>query len=218
MTGSREKTDAAGNWAAHHWARAAVAYHPPPPLQPPPSQSWRSFRRGSEPRFGAIGPVCYGLRICLAWLAGQRRDSRDFLTHDWRPVREAGPFHCARCQATARRITPTLAAARCCGSSRRGSLASVLESPAGHPLIVCYSEGAPPCVACTRCGAFAQSRPKKLLRPCPSPARCRAAGIAGSQPLARIAKGRHPATGALLIATRQVPPVRPNPGAIAGNS
>ena len=45
-----------------------------------------------------------------------------------------------------------------------------------------------------------------------------AAGVAGSQPLARIAKGRQPATGAPLIAIRQVPPGRPSLGAIAGES
>ena len=83
----------------------------------------------------------------------------------------------------------------------------VLQRENGHRLVVFYPTGRPPALACTRCGAWAASAPKKLLSPCVRSEEPRPA-------MDRLAAGRHPGDGTLLEAAYHIIAGQPQGAAV----
>ena len=134
---------AAGNGAAHDWARAAAAFDP----SADPAAAALSKLAVVSARVGAL---LWGSWPKLARLADLPRPVHGpslraaMFVHDGRLLRPGEAF----------------------------SMHHLPGQNAGPYPKRCGS----PCLACGKCGAWAQSRPRKLAEPCPGPAHRRVGG------------------------------------------
>ena len=185
---------AAGNSHADCWAKKGANLRPVEP--------WHAI--ADQLAQIAATAVSMGSSVWNSWpsitgvseMARLVRDAprtRKNLAHRWRQDQDGGRFRCLACHAQTSRIDTKAATRSCKGSESRKGLWPVLQRGNGHRLVVFYPTGRPPALACTRCGAWAASAPKKLLKPCERREEPRPA-------MDRLASGRHPGDGTLLEA------------------
>ena len=96
---------------------------------------------------------------------------------------------CTQCQKLVKSIETKAEHSKHECRSSDSPLRAIVSNPQGHTLAIAADAADGQLLFCVRCGAYAVSKPRKLLHPCRG--KCRE-GSAGRSVLERIASGQHP--------------------------
>ena len=118
---------------------------------------------------------------------GKRRRREAVAPHEWHY--RTNTWVCAVCFKRARTRQAILRRQReeCDGLAQK--MAAVVAHPRGHILAAADDDGGKPLLVCIKCGSWAESNPRALLKECKG---CVVPGSEGSQALRRLASGKHP--------------------------